>query len=304
MNVEDLKPLEIGKGRITERFKGIGFQATELAKAVEVIEEIKKEKSHLYLGFTANLMATGIRGLIVELCKKKFVDSIITTSGSIDHDIMRTFDSYEIGSFNEDDAKLHSKGINRIGNILVKTSSFEKMEKKIGPFLEKIYSEKKIVSPSELTKRLGKELDESSFLYWSAKNNIPVYCPGITDGAAFGLQMYFFKQEHKDFAIDVTADLKPLADSVLNAKKTGALILGGGISKHHIIGVNILRDGLDYAVYISTAQEFDGSLSGAKPKEAKSWGKLKEKGNAVQVNCDATIAFPILFHALKEKNLI
>ncbi|MCR4369492.1 MAG: deoxyhypusine synthase family protein, partial [archaeon] len=143
-----------------------------------------------------------------------------------------------------------------------------------------------------------------SFLYWCSKNNIPVYCPGITDGAAFGLQMYFFKQENSEFGIDVTADLKPLLDSALNAEKTGAIILGGGISKHHIIGANIIRDGLDYAVYVSTAQEFDGSLSGAKPKEAKSWGKLKEKAEASHVNCDATIALPIIYRALMERGLL
>ncbi len=299
-----VKDLE-GEGKIdSESFLLNGFQATELARAIEEIKEMKKQKAFIFLGFTANLMATGLRGLVKELCKKKFVDAIVTTSGSIDHDAIRAFDDYEIASFNEDDEALHRKGINRIGNILVKTKSFEKLEAKMKPFLEKCYAEKKIWGPSELMKKLGTELDESSFLYWCAKNGIPVYCPGITDGAAFGLQLYFFKQKRKDFAIDVTADLKPMADAALNAEKTGAIILGGGITKHHIIGVNILRNGLDYAVYVSTAQEFDGSLSGAKPKEAKSWGKLKEKGKSVHVNCDATIAFPIIFYSLKDNGLL
>jgi deoxyhypusine synthase len=71
------------------------------------------------------------------------------------------------------------------------------------------------------------------------------------------------------------------------------VILGGGIAKHHAIGANILRGGLDYAAYFTTASPFDGSLSGAQTQEAKSWGKLKEKGSAVTVVGDATINFPL-----------
>lgn len=304
MNVKDLKPSEMGKGKLTERFLANGFQATELGRAVQIIEKMKQENSFIFLGFTANMIATGLRGLIMELCKQKFVNAIVTTSGSIDHDVIRTFQEYEIASFDEDDKELFEKGYNRIGNVLVKSEGFAKLEKKMKTFFQKALDEKKIWSPSELLKKLGETLDESSFLYWASKNNIPVYCPGITDGAAFGLQLHFFKEENPDFVIDVTADLKPLGQSILDAEKTGAIILGGGISKHHIIGANIIREGLDYAAYISTAQEFDGSLSGARPREAKSWGKIKEIRNSVHVNCDATIALPFIYHALKERGLL
>jgi len=117
------------------------------------------------------------------------------------------------------------------------------------------------------------------------------------------LQLFFFKQKHPSLGIDVTADMEKLAKLTLEADKTGAIILGGGIAKHHTIGVNILREGLDYAVYVSTADEYDGSLSGAKPKEAKSWSKLKEEGNSVSIVCDATIAFPLIAPALEEKDV-
>jgi deoxyhypusine synthase len=81
---------------------------------------------------------------------------------------------------------------------------------------------------------------------------------------------------------------------VLNADKTGGIILGGGISKHHTIGVNLLRGGLDYAVYVTTGFPWDGSLSGARTNEAVSWGKIKEEAAQVTVDCDATIAFPMI----------
>lgn len=280
-----------------------GFQATHLGNAVELIEKMKKEKCTIFLGFTANLMASGLRGIVRELCEKGFVDAIVTTAGSTDHDIIKSFMPYSIGSFQADDVELHKKGINRLGNIFVETKGFELLEEKMQAWLKEFYTKEKVLSPSKLNKLIGEKLPKESFLHWCAKKNIPVFCPGITDGA-IGLQMYFFKQEHKDFVVDVTADMGNLASLVLGAEKTAAIILGGGISKHHIIGANIIRGGLDYTVYISTAGEFDGSLSGAQTREAKSWGKIKELGKSVQVNCDATIAFPLIAAALKEKGLL
>ena len=70
--------------------------------------------------------------------------------------------------------------------------------------------------------------------------------------------------------------------------------MGGGISKHFALNANIFREGFDYVVYINTAQEFDGSDSGAEPEEAKSWGKISANANTVKVFGDATILFPLL----------
>jgi len=287
-----------------EQFMFAGFQASELAKAAELIAEMKREKAAVFFGFTANLVASGLRGAITEMCRRKMVDAIVTTAGSIDHDVIKTLVPYELGSFSADDVKLHRSGINRVGNIFVPNKGFVLFEKKMQQWLREFCRKKECFSPSELAALIGNKIkSEGSFLYWCAKNKIPVFCPGITDGAV-GLQMYFFKQENKEFCVDVTADMDMLAQQVLTAEKTGAIILGGGISKHHIIGANLMRGGLDFAVYISTASEFDGSLSGARTSEAKSWGKIKENGKAVHVHCDATIAFPLIVAALREKKLL
>jgi len=305
--VKEIKDLELkekeGFASLTEQLKATGFQASHLGQAIELIEEMKKEKATIFLGFTANLMASGLRGIVKELCEKKFVDAIVTTAGSLDHDIIKSQMPYKQGSFQADDIELHKKGANRIGNIFVETKGFELLEGKMQQWLKELNRKEKAASPSQLAQFIGEKLPETSFLHWCSKNGIPVFCPGVTDGA-IGLQMYFFKQENPEFVVDVTKDMKKLADLVLEADKTAAIILGGGISKHHIIGANILREGLDYAVYVSTAAEFDGSLSGAQTKEAKSWGKIKEKGSSVQVNCDATIALPIIASALKEKGIL
>ena len=285
-----IKDLTIGQSD----FSQVGFQATQIAKAIEIIKKMKRERATIFLSFTSNMIASGLRGIFAELCKRKFVDVIITAGGSLDHDLIRAYKDYELGDFFMDDVQLHKKGVNRLGNILVSNECYVELEKRIKPIFEKLYKRNKMCSQSELANEIGKSLnDKNSFLYWAAKNNIPVFCPGITD-SAIGLQVYFFKQKYKDFGIDVTKDMQMLASIVLNADKTGGIILGGGISKHHTIGVNILRGGLDYAVYVTTASPWDGSLSGARTQEAISWGKLQEKSKYVTIDCDATVAFPMI----------
>lgn len=305
--MDEIKDFKLGEKETGEelmrKFLDTGFQASHLSESVALIEKMKKENATLFLGFTANLVASGVRGIITELCKRKFVSAVVTTAGSIDHDVIKSFVPYEKGYFNADDAELHKKGINRLGNIFIPAKHFELFEEKIQKIFSEIYSKQKSIGPKQLCESIGSELNESSFLYWCAKNKIPVFCPGITDGA-LGLQMYFFKQEHEDFSVDVTSDMNDLASIVLGAEKTAAIILGGGISKHHIIGANILREGLDYAAYFTTAQEYDGSLSGAQPREARSWGKIKEKANTVTVYGDATINFPLVAATLKERGLL
>ncbi|MCJ7562239.1 MAG: deoxyhypusine synthase family protein, partial [Thermoplasmata archaeon] len=132
-----------------------------------------------------------------------------------------------------------------------------------------------------------------SILYWASRNQIPIYIPGITDGA-FGAQLWLFRQQHPDFTVDVLKDEQELSDIVFTSKKAGALMIGGGISKHHVIWWNQFRGGLDYAVYLTTAEEYDGSLSGARIREAVSWGKVKESAKYVTVEGDATITMPII----------
>jgi deoxyhypusine synthase len=308
MFMEEIKDLRLGEGvsagDLINQLSDSGLQASELGQAVKVMEKMKKEGSTIYLSFTANLVASGLRGVLAELCRQKFVDVVVTTAGALEHDFIKSFEPYLQGDFDVNDVELHQKKVNRIGNIFVPTERYEMFEEKFKPVLQSLYEEKKVFSPSALAKKMGESLeDEGSILYWCAKNNIPIFCPGITDGA-IGLQSFFFKQEKEDFGIDVTGDMKELADLTLNAEKTGAIILGGGISKHHVIGANIVREGLDFAVYFSTASEFDGSLSGARTKEAKSWGKLKEQANAATVYGDASITFALAAAALKEKKLL
>ena len=280
-----------------------GFTAGKVALGIKILEKMVKDRDCVkFLSFTANLVATGIRGVLRELVKRRLVDVIITTCGALDHDVARCWRKYYRGDFFMDDKSLHETGINRLGNVLVPNESYGQIiEEKMRFLLESLWNEGvNEFSTRKLCEEIGKRIcNESSILYWAWKNNIPVYVPGITDGAV-GYQLWLFSQDHK-IKIDLLKDEQELNDLIFEAKKTGALIIGGGISKHHVIWWNQFKEGLDYAVYLSTAVEWDGSLSGARPREAISWGKIKGDADRVMIEGDATVILPIMVAALLDR---
>lgn len=283
--------------------RGWGFTAGKLAVGVNILESMVRERGCVkFLSFTGNLVATGTRGVFKEFVKRKLVDVVVTTCGTLDHDIARSWKQYFRGSFVMNDAKLREEGINRLGNVLVPNDSYGIIiEKKMQTLLGNLWKEGvKEVSSSQFCREIGlRTCNESSILYWAARNNIPVFVPGITDGAV-GYQTWLFSQDH-DFRLNLLKDSGQLNDIVYTAKKTGALLVGGGISKHHTLWWNQFRDGLDYAVYISTADEWDGSLSGARPTEAVSWGKISEKAKRIMIEGDASLILPIMASSLLDR---
>ena len=281
-----------------------GFQAKYLSYAVDILESMVREKSCFkFLSFPAAMISTGNRGVVRELVKRKYVDAIITTCGTLDHDVARTYKPYlSGGEFTMDDADLEKRGYHRLGNVLVPKANYGPLiEEKMQKILSDMYhAGDKEPSTHLLCERVGETLDDSSILYWAAKNHIPVFVPGITDGAV-GSQCWLFYQMHRDFKLDLLKDEQELSDLVYSAKKSGAFMMGGGISKHHTLWWNQFRGGLDYAVYITSATELDGSLSGAQVREAISWGKVSSKARQVTVFGEVTTMLPFVVTALIQR---
>lgn len=304
-----VRDINFGKGvKVSSLVKGFydggGFTAKKLAVGVDILTEMLQDKESLnFLSFPAALVSTGVRGVFKELAKRRLFDVFITTCGTLDHDLARVYRDYYHGDFMMDDALLHRKGINRLGNIFIPNECYGTiLEEKMQPFLNRLYKKGlRETSGYELIWEFGKQIkDRKSILHWTAKNKIPVIVPGILDGA-FGSQLFFFQQKHKDFKLNLFKDQELLAEKVFNAKKTGALMIGGGISKHHTIWWNQFMGGLSRAVYLTTAVEHDGSLSGARLREAVSWGKIREKARYVTIEGDASINLPIMMAAVLDK---
>jgi len=312
MKEKPVKDIQLKKNMNTdelvkELYKSGGFTAKKLGEGVDILEDMVKDKNCVkFLSFPACIISTGTRGVIKELIKRKLVDVIITTCGTLDHDLARIWKDYYHGHFMVDDKELHKKGVNRLGNIFIPNDCYGIiLEKKMQPILKELYKTKPKWSTKELIWEFGKHLEkeknkDDSIIYWAYKNKIPIFVPGVTDGA-FGSQIWMYYQEHRDFTIDLLADEQDLSDIVFDAKKSGALIVGGGISKHHTIWWNQYKDGLDYVVYVTTAAEYDGSLSGAQTREAISWGKVKEKAKNVTIDGDATVILPLMISSLIDR---
>ncbi len=298
----EIKGYDFGKGldidRLLDSYKSTGFQATNLARAIEIAREMRKEKVTIFLGYTSNMVTSGIRDVIAYLVKNRLVDVLVTTAGGVEEDIIKCMKPFVLGRFDADGAMLRRRSINRTGNIFVPNDRYILFEKFMNRFLKRMHArqkvEGKVFTPSELIREMGKDInDERSICYWAYRNDIPIFCPALTDGS-LGDMTYFFKKKNPDFSIDIAEDIVKITDVTINARKTGIIILGAGLVKHHICNANMMRDGADYAIYINTSQEFDGSDSGAKPDEAVSWGKIGTGAQSVKVHGDATIIFPLL----------
>lgn len=315
-------------------FATTGFQGTSMAEAIAEVrrmiswrlsdepvkadedEELrdpearKKVKCTIFLGFTSNMISCGVRDVLRFLCQHKMVDCIVTTGGGIEEDFMKCQNPHYLGDFALKGRELRLRGINRIGNLLVPNLHYCDFEDWLSPLLHTMHDEQErdgtVWTPSKLIRRLGLEINHpESVWYWAAKNDIPVFCPAITDGS-LGDMLYFHSYKRAGFVVDLVQDIRRLNDIAVRAKKTGMLILGGGVVKHHICNANLMRNGADFSVFINTGQEFDGSDSGAKPDEAVSWGKIRLTATPVKVYADASLVFPLLvsqsFAKIGERN--
>eukprot|EP00898_Chlorokybus_atmophyticus_P006224 jgi/Chlat1/6602/Chrsp46S09070 len=321
-------------------YAATGFQATAFAQAVaevdrmlawrlsheEVQEEEEEEekdgeddkcstsyresvKTKIFLGYTSNLISSGVRETIRFLTQHKMVDVIVTTAGGVEEDFVKCLGNTYLGDFHLKGAELRAKachGLNRIGNLIVPNDNYCAFEDWVMPILDAMLEEQQkqgaLWTPSRMIARLGKEINNpDSIYYWAHVHGIPVFCPGLTDGS-LGDMMYFHSVRNPGLVLDIITgkapdyNIREMNNQAVFAspRKTGVIVLGGGLPKHHICNANMMRNGADFAVFINTANEFDGSDSGARPDEAVSWGKIRATATPVKVYADATLVFPLL----------
>ncbi|EME25991.1 deoxyhypusine synthase [Galdieria sulphuraria] len=314
---ETVKGYDFNQGiqydQLFSSFLQTGFQATNFALATQEINRMLScrhsnqqtsvvdqntcpPECTIFLGYTSNMVSCGVRESIRFLVEHKYVDVLVTTAGGVEEDLIKCFAPTILGSFNLSGAELRQNGLNRIGNLLVPNENYCRFEKWLLPILDDMVDQQSEMkwTPSSFIQRLGERIeDPSSIYYWAAKNQIPVFCPALTDGS-MGDMLFFHTYKKPGLEIDLVADIRKLNKIAIHAKKTGMIVLGGGVAKHHTFNANLMRNGADFSVLVNTAQEYDGSDSGASPEEAISWGKIRSGGSPVKVFGDASILFPLL----------
>jgi len=296
--------------------------------SLQSLQVRKNIRARIFFSFTSNQISCGQREIIRYLVQHKMVDVIVTTAGGIEEDLIKCFEPTFMGDFKLNGVELRKKGINRIGNLLIPNRNYCQFEDWMNPLIEIMHNEQDqkdrewakevananlkdgeelperfVWTPSKMIERLGHEIDnESSVLYWAAKNKIPIFSPALTDGSV-GDMLYFHAYKRKGFVLDISEDIRGINDLAVQSHCTGQIIIGGGLVKHHTCNANLMRNGCNYSVYINTGQEFDGSDSGASPDEAQSWGKIRIDAKPVKVCADASLVFPLIVSQTFAKNL-
>jgi len=291
-------------GQLMEQMGRTGvLGAGKLSKAVDIITEMFIDPNYtVFLALAGPMVPGGLRSVISSLVRNRYVDVLVTSGANIAHDIIEALGHKHLkGTFSANDRSLRAKKLGRIGDIYVKQDAFEALEKAVYQMLEGMRAQlSQGASIRQILYEFGLRLnDPEAILVNATEQNIPVFAPGLLD-SMIGLHFWAFSQLKK-LQVDPLRDLHELADIVSTAKKTGAIILGGGLPKHHVLGVNILRDGVDAAVQITLDRPEAGSFSGAPLEEAVSWRKAKTGERLATVIGDATIIFPLMVAAAFEK---
>ncbi|MEM3421073.1 MAG: deoxyhypusine synthase, partial [Candidatus Hadarchaeum sp.] len=265
------------------------FSAGRVAKAVEIYREMLRKKSTIFMGVGGAVIPGGLRHVLVKAIREGLVNVLVVTGANATHDLIEAFGGRHVqGNELADDVTLRSKKISRIYDVYVPQRAFEIFEEKIQPIFASVLQRDSRISSAELLRRIGLKLtDESSFLKAAAEKGVPVFCPAIAD-SILGLQAWLYSQEH-EVTIDVLKDVKEIFELASEAKKPGAVLLGGGVPKNFIFQSMLLTPrSFDYAIQITMDRPEPGGLSGATLEEAKSWGKISKNAKTVTVIGDTT----------------
>ena len=275
--------------------------AGRVGRACNILTDmIQDEDMKVFMSLGGPLIPGGMRNIVSQMIENHHVDLIVSSGANITHDLVEAFGGSHYRHEGRDDEELNEDGIGRIADINVGSDDFTIFETEIIKLFEKISSERNHISIQELLYEIGLMVeDENSFVAAAAKNNVPIFAPGLID-SMMGLQLWIFNQDH-DFVVDAVADMHYLSDIVFEAERVGAILLGGGLTKHYTLASNVIKGGLDAAIQITMDRPEAGSLGGAPLEEAKSWAKARCGSSLASVVGDVTVIFPLIYAACLDR---
>ena len=274
-----------------------GFNANKIAKASEILKEIKKEDCKLFFGLAGALVPGGMKQIIIDMLNDGTINVLVTTGANITHDLIEALgNKHYKGDANINDAELHKMGIDRIYDVFMKSDVYKNLEDFFNKNFDLLKDKTTI---KEFLLGIGKLVDKKdSILTTCYKKKIPIFCPALSD-SGIGLMIWNNLVKNKKISFNEFEDLKEILDIALTEKKKSVFYVGGGVPKNYIQQAMQFSTPALYGIQITTDRAEYGGSSGAELKEGVSWGKMSEKGKFVNVNCDATIALPLIYAAYK-----
>ncbi|MCX6747008.1 MAG: deoxyhypusine synthase family protein [Candidatus Pacearchaeota archaeon] len=306
---------------LVEEMEKAGFGAEKIGKASSIMKKMFDDKEcTVFFGVAGAMVPAGMKQIILDILDYSKV--FVTTGANLTHDLIESLgESHYQGDDAVDDTDLNKQGIDRIYNVFMKNSVYEKLEE----FFEKNFEElKKCGNIREFLWKLGELSPGDGILKKCYEKRIPIFCPGIAD-SGIGLMMWSAttvkrtlqpptdssamhpnqerlvnSKEKNQANIMVFDDMKEIIDIAWISKKSGVIYIGGGLPKNFIQQSLQFSKGADYGIQITTDRTEPGGSSGAPLREGISWGKMKKDAEFVDVFCDATIALPIILASIKE----
>ncbi|MGH9942767.1 MAG: deoxyhypusine synthase family protein [Pyrinomonadaceae bacterium] len=310
------KPVQVDRDRsvagLLEKMEGSGFGGRQMAEAHRIWLDMLGDNTTIFVAASGALIPAGMRRLIAYVVKNRFVDVMICSGAMLFHDLHETLgrQHYQAHPYMTD-AELESAQIGRMADVLANEEEYREAEEWVGQFTNQL-DQTRPYSTREFLHLLGRELAEiatdDGILTSAYKARVPVFCPSISDSSiTVGIAQARFEKKN-NFHFDLAQDVLDLTNIAARARVSGVINLGGGTSRSflHLMeaATNIVKTparGHKYAVQIATdAPHPGGRTSGTLTDESIIFGKLARGATSAYVNCDATIALPILVTSLSQ----
>ncbi len=296
--MEKVTPIKVSKdmkvSELVDAMAKTGFGARKIGIAAKVAEHMFADKEcKIFLGVAGAMVPGGMKQIIIDLMNSKRVDIFVTTGANLTHDLAEALGHSHYHCDTWDDAKFNKEGYDRIYNVLMKNNVYEDLENFFSANWDLF---KDITKIKDLLFKIGELLpeDSNSILKTCYKNKIPVYCPSLAD-SGIGLMIWGRLASGKTIKVGAFEDMNDLIDFSWTSPRKGVIYIGGGVPKNFIQQSLQFSTAANYGIQITTDSPSPGGSSGAPLEEGKSWGKLENDAEYIDVPCDATIALPLIF---------
>ncbi len=310
---ERLESIEVKKKSVSQLLSEMaktGFQGKKLGEITDIWEEmLKQDNVTIFFGYSGSLSTTGMWKIVCWLIERRFIDVLISTGANISEDILEAMGgTYWRGTDMVDDADLLRYQIDRFYDVYADELEYREMENLIAEFMGEL-KEDYSFSSREFLHEFGRWLSKRGIkciVSTAYEKKIPIFCPALVD-SGYGIATVRAK---KKICVDQMKDFREFMMLGEKCKQTGVIYIGGGVPKDFTqllaVALDLMRGGEEvfphkYAIQITTDQPVWGGLSGCTLKEAISWGKVSAEGKWATCYCDATIALPLVAHALNER---
>ncbi|UCG36243.1 MAG: deoxyhypusine synthase family protein [Candidatus Bathyarchaeota archaeon] len=294
---------------IAEFGKSGSFGAGRVAEACDIYERmVRDEECTILLSLAGAVVPAGLRSILADLIRKRFVDVVVTTGANVIHDLLEAFGGHHYkGHWRTDDWLLYKYHTYRIYDIFVPEEDFIKEDSNLVKMFDQIAEEKKDYefSSNELMTEIGKRIDDSNSIVRSAYDaKVPIFVPAIRDSEFSYIHLVHMQRRPPKPVLKVNAfkETLELVEILKKSSRIGMVVLGGGVPRNTIQhSAAISRKGIDYAILITMDRPETGGLSGSTLSEATSWGKIKPRASKATIVGDVMVVFPLMAASILER---